>query len=78
MQLPQVNYVVNDKGKKVFVQLPAKEWELLVKEVQRLQTLLRFKEELKSAFREVREIQQGKRKAVTLQEFLNEVKNNPD
>jgi hypothetical protein len=34
-----------------------------------------FREEMKSAFREVREIQQGKRKAVTLQEFLNEVKN---
>ena len=78
MLIPQVNYVVDPRGQKVFAQLPAKDWEQLVVDVQRLLVLLRFKEELKSAFREIREIQQGKKKAVTLQEFLNEVKNHPN
>ena len=78
MLIPQVNYVVDSRGHKVFAQLPAKEWEQLVMDVQRLLMLLRFKEELKSAFREIREIQQGKKKAVTLQEFLNEVKSHPN
>ena len=72
------NYVVNDKGQKVFVQVPLKEWERLLDEIKKLRNLLEFREELKTAFQEVREIQQGKRKAVTLKDFLNEVQSNPD
>jgi hypothetical protein len=67
------NFVVNEQGKKVFVQLSFKEWEKLMHELRRLQVLIDFKEELKTAFREVREIKEGKRKAISLNEFLDEV-----
>lgn len=74
----RVNYVVDPKGHKVFVQIPAKEWEKMLQEMEHLRTLLNFKQEIKAAMQEVREIQQGKKKGTSLKEFLDEVKNYTD
>lgn len=70
---PHVNYVVNDQGKAIFVQLPVQEWEGFLEEYNRLKTLLLFKERLTTAFKEIREIQKGEKQGTTLEEFLNEL-----
>lgn len=73
MTIPSTNYVVNKKGKKVFVQLSLKDWEKFVAEYERMQSLLDFKQKLKNAFREVRQIQKGKKTGTSLNDFLNEL-----
>jgi hypothetical protein len=71
--LPLVNYVVNDQGKVVFVQLSVQDWDSFVEEYNRLKNLTIFKERLKTAFREIRQIQKGEKKGTSLTEFLNEL-----
>ena len=53
------------------VQLPLKELESILKENKKLKQRIAFKKELKSAFTSIREVMEGKRKEVTLEEFLN-------
>ena len=71
--IPAVNYIVDKQGKTIFVQLPIQDWEKMVAEYKHNEILSNFKKSLKTAFTEVREIQQGKRKATTMQDFLDEV-----
>lgn len=71
--IPQVNYVTDNSGKLLFVQLPIQDWNSFIEEYQRLVTLLQFKAQLKNAFREIREIQKGEKAATTLSEFLHEL-----
>lgn len=71
--LPPVNYVVNDQEKVVFVQLSVQDWDSFVEEYNRLKNLTIFKERLKTAFREIRQIQKGEKKGTSLTEFLNEL-----
>lgn len=59
--IPQVNYVTDNAGKPVFVQMPIEEWTSFTDEYRRLATLLNFKTRLKNAFREVRQIQNGEK-----------------
>ncbi len=73
MTAPQANYVVDTQGQKIFVQISVQEWEAFVKEFERMKALLYMKTKLKNAFREVRQIQQGKRKGTPLSDFLNEL-----
>jgi PHD/YefM family antitoxin component YafN of YafNO toxin-antitoxin module len=70
---PQVNYVVDNKGKPVFVQLSVQEWETFVAEYNRLKNLTIFKERLKTVFKEIRQIQKGETKGTSLTDFLNEI-----
>ncbi len=73
MTAPQVNYVTDTNGNKIFVQLTVSEWENFVAEFERMKYLLDMKETLKSAFREVREVQKGLRKGTSLNDFLHEL-----
>ncbi|MBK9461676.1 MAG: hypothetical protein IPN94_20195 [Sphingobacteriales bacterium] len=61
MTIPETRYVVDSHGKKIFVQLAVGDWENLMNELNRLETLLNFKTKLKSAFREVRQIKRGEK-----------------
>lgn len=70
--IPQVNYVTDNSGKPLFVQLSIQDWTSFIEEYQRLVTLLQFKSQLKSAFREIRQIQKGEKQATTFSEFLNQ------
>jgi hypothetical protein len=54
------------------VQLPLKELESLLKENKKLRQRIAFKKELKNALISIKEVMEGKRKEVTLEEFLNE------
>lgn len=73
MVLPQTNYVVDAQGQKVFVQVTVQDWENLVNELNRLESLLAFKAKLKDAFREVRKIKRGEIQGVSLSELIDEL-----
>jgi Fe-S cluster biosynthesis and repair protein YggX len=70
---PDVNYVVNNQGKPIFVQLSVQEWERFFDEYQRLKTLFIFKERLTTAFKEIRQIQNGQKQGTSLEDFLNKI-----
>ncbi len=71
--IPQANYVINNQGQKMFVQLSLEDWENFVNEFKRMENMLFLKDKLKNAFIEIRQIQQGKKQGTTLNDFLNEL-----
>ena len=73
MQIPHTNYVIDSKGQKKYVQLSVEDWDLLISEIQRLENLVKFKSNLKEAFREVKEIKTNKKTAKTLSELIDEM-----
>jgi len=72
-KIPEANYVIDHQGKKIFVQIKAEDWDKFVSEFNRIQNLLAFKDKLKNAFREVRQIQREEKEATTLYAFLHEL-----
>ncbi len=70
---PQINYVVNEQGTPIFVQMSVTEWEKFLDEHKRLKAIATFKERLKTAFKEIRQIQRGEKQGTTLTDFLNEL-----
>lgn len=73
MPIPPTNYVVDNQGQKMFVQLSLQDWENFVAEFKHIESMLLLKNKLKSAFREVRQIQSGEKQGTTLNDFLNEL-----
>jgi hypothetical protein len=73
MTLPNTNFVVDSEGQKVFVQLSVQDWEKFVREYRRIESLLAFKKKIKTAFREIQQIQRGEKQGKPLNEFLNEL-----
>ena len=73
MIIPQTHYVIDHSGQKVFVQVAVQDWENLLKDIQQLETLLKFKLKLKNAFREVRQIKQGKKMGTPLNLLIDEL-----
>ena len=47
MSIPNANYVVDNDGKKIFVQLSLQDWENFVNEFRRIENLLLLKNKLK-------------------------------
>ena len=73
MNIPDTNYVVDEKGEKVFVQLKLSDWEDFVQEFERMKELLGLKQKLRRAFQEIHQIKQGHKIGTTLNEFLDEL-----
>jgi hypothetical protein len=73
MRIPPTHYVIDSKGQKIFVQITVPDWENWIQEVQQLEDLLKFKAKLKNAFREVRQIKQGKKLGTPLSDLINEL-----
>lgn len=72
-QIPQVKYILDPQSKKSIVQINASEWENFVNEFIKMNEMLKVKKKLKTAISEVHQIQNGNLKAVSLDEFLNEL-----
>jgi hypothetical protein len=72
MNIPKANYVVNEQGEKIFVQLSIEDWQKFIKEYKRIK-----KQQLKSIFKksllEITQIQTGNKKGTTLNDFLHEI-----
>lgn len=73
MFTPQTQYVVDNQGQKKFVQVVVEDWEKLIAELQRLENLLKFKDKLKRAFRDVRAIKSGKKIGTPLSQLIDEM-----
>ena len=73
MLVPHTNYVIDSQGQKKFVQVAVEDWESLIAQIQRLENLLKFKEKLKRAFREVRQIQRGEKMGTPLSQLIDEM-----
>lgn len=73
MTIPNAQYVVDSQGQKVFVQVPVKDWEKLIHEFKRIKSLLSFQKKLRTAFKEVGQIQRGEKEGQTLSAFLDEL-----
>lgn len=67
-----LQYISDRNGETKAVVIPIKEWLAFKKEYNKLQQIAKLKTSLKNAFREFEEIRNGKKKAVTISEFLNE------
>ncbi len=65
----QIQYITDRKGHKTNVVIPFKEWEHLMKEIQKQRVLLGLKESVS----EVKAMLAGKRKMKTIEELLNEL-----
>lgn len=66
-----LQYLSNEKGTKTAVLIPYKEWEVLKKDYIKLKQYRALKKELKEAFLDIKEIEKGKSKEITLSEFLD-------
>jgi len=67
-----INYLTDNSGNKVAVQIPLNEWSELIEDYNRLKQYYDLKEILKESFREIEEIEKGEKSTPSLSEFLNE------
>lgn len=65
----QVQYITDKKGHKTNVVIPFKEWEHLMKEMQKQRVLLGLKE----AVSEVKTMLSGKKKIKTIEDIIDEL-----
>lgn len=71
--LPKVNYIINGKGEKLYIQIAVKDWDKLMSEHQRMVSSVNFRNNLQDAFTESEQIERGEKPVVTLSEFLDEL-----
>lgn len=69
----ELTNIVNGSGERLFVQIPVKDWDKLMSERKRLLSESKFKKALKRAIDESEQIRRGEVKAVSFNEFLNEL-----
>ena len=68
----KLQYISDQNGETTAVVIPIKDWLEFQKEHNKLQQIAKLKTGLKNALSEFEAIRKGKKKAVTLSEFLNE------
>jgi len=67
-----LQYLTDSAGAKTAVQIPFKEWKMLADDYKHLQEYGSVKTQLTDAFKDVSAIEEGKKTAVTLKEFLHD------
>lgn len=67
-----INYLTDNSGNKVAVQIPLNQWSELMDDYNRLKQYYDLKEILTESFREIEEIEKGAKSAPSLSEFLDE------
>jgi hypothetical protein len=67
-----INYLTDNSGNKVAVQIPLNEWSELIEDYNRLRQYYDLKEVLTESFHEIEEIEKGEKSAPSLSEFLDE------
>lgn len=68
-----IQYVSDTKGNPKAVQIPIKEWEMLLQKLKEYEQELQLKSDLTAAFDEVNLMQKGQLPKQTLANFLNEL-----
>ena len=69
----QINYLNDQNGKLQAVQLPIAEWEKLQEKVLFYEQKLNLRQDLSEAFKDVANMQKGKKPKQELTDFLNEI-----
>jgi hypothetical protein len=69
----QLQYLNDQDGNLKAVQIPIEEWERLEKRLKKYEQALQVKDDLKAAFKEVKQMKAGKIPKQTLSDFLNEL-----
>jgi PHD/YefM family antitoxin component YafN of YafNO toxin-antitoxin module len=70
---PAVQYVSNEKGKPVAVQVSVKVWQRLMEQLATYEQELKIKDDLTTAFAEVKLLREGVLPKQTLTDFLDEL-----
>ena len=69
----QLQYLNDQEGNLTAVQIPIEDWKKLEKRIKKYEQAFQVKEDLASAFEEVKQMRAGKIPKQTLSEFLNEL-----
>ncbi len=70
MLTSHIQHITDTTGRKL-VQMPIEDWNLLQEKVIRYEQLLKVKRDLKASFSEIKLMQQGKLKKMSLKEAFN-------
>jgi cell shape-determining protein MreC len=70
MLTSHIQYITDTTGRKL-VQIPVEEWDSLQEKFSRYEQLLKVKRDLKASFSEIKQMQQGKLKKMSLRKALN-------
>ncbi len=70
MQTSHIQYITDTTGRKL-VQMPVEDWDSLQEKFNRYEQLLKVKRDLKASFSEIKQMQQGKLRKISLKEALN-------
>jgi transcriptional regulator of met regulon len=70
--IKEIQYCVDEKGKKVSVIVPFKDWETITKQNTKLQAKLNFISGINEALAEVKQARKAGQVLPTLAEFINE------
>ena len=70
MLTSHIKYITDTTGRKL-VQIPIEDWDSLQEKFSRYEQLLKVKRDLKASFSEIKQMQQGKLKKMSLKENLN-------
>jgi cell shape-determining protein MreC len=70
MQTSHIQYITDVTGRKL-VQMPIEDWDSLQEKFSRYEQLLKVKRDLKASFSEIKQMQQGKLKKISLKEAFN-------
>lgn len=69
----QLQYLNDQEGNLKAVQIPIEDWKKLESRMKKYEQAFRVKEDLVSAFEEVKQMRSGKIPKQTLSDFLNEL-----
>lgn len=67
-----LQYITNEQGNKIAVQVPFKEWNNLLKDYTHLKQMFFLKKEIKQGLTDLKAIEMGNSKEITLSAFLDE------
>lgn len=70
---PTINYVSDSAGKPKAVQIPIRQWEKLMDQLNQYEQQLKLKSDITEAFMEIRLMQTGAMPKQTLADFLDEL-----
>lgn len=70
MLTSHIQYITDTTGRKL-VQIPVEDWDSLQEKFSKYEQLLKVKRDLKASFGEIKKMQQGKLKKISLKEALN-------
>lgn len=68
-----LQYVSDNNGKTLSVQLPVNEWEKVLSKLKKYEQTLKIKTDLTEAFHQVAQLKKSKGKKQSLNDFLNEL-----